>query len=65
MPEVPQSLLEQLKDGGRLVAVVGDDICARAILWTRHGRTFANREEFNATIAPLPGIEAETPAFSF
>jgi protein-L-isoaspartate(D-aspartate) O-methyltransferase len=65
VPEVPQALLEQLKDGGRLVAVVGDDICARAVLWTRHGQTFANREEFNATIAPLPGIEAETPPFSF
>ena len=65
VPCVPQSLLDQLKDGGRLVAVVGDDVCARAILWTRHGDTFANREEFNATIAPLPGITADKPEFTF
>lgn len=65
IPIVPQALLDQLKDGGRLVAVVGDDRLARAQLFTRHGTTFANRTEFDATIAALPGIEVERPAFTF
>ncbi len=65
VPTVPQALLDQLKDGGRLVAVVGDDLLARAQLFTRHGDTFASRTEFDATIAALPGIEVERPAFTF
>ncbi len=65
IPEVPQALLVQLKDGGRLVAVVGGSTVARAQLWTRHGDTFANREAFNATVAHLPGIDVERPAFTF
>lgn len=65
VPAVPQGLLDQLKEGGRLVAVVGDETVARAQLWTRRGSMFSNREDFNATIAPLPGIEVERPAFTF
>ncbi len=65
VPAVPEQLLSQLKEAGRLVAIVGDDTVARAQLWTRHGDSFANRDEFNATVAPLPGIEVERPAFTF
>ena len=65
VPTVPRKLLEQLQDGGRLVAVVGDAPLAQAHLWTRHGDSFASRQEFDATIAPLPGIEVERPAFTF
>ena len=35
--EVPQALLEQLKVGGRLVAIVGDEPVMRAALFTRVG----------------------------
>ena len=65
VPEVPQNLLDQLKDGGRLVAIIGDGPLARARLFTRHGDTFASREEFDATVPQLPGIEVERPAFTF
>ena len=65
VPAVPQSLLDQLKDGGRLVAVVGNDTVAQAQLWIRQGDAFSSRNEFSATIAPLPGIEVERPAFTF
>ena len=61
----PQALLDQLKDGGRLVAIVGDERLAQARLYTRHGETVAARTEFDATIAALPGIEADRPAFTF
>ena len=57
--------LMQLKDGGRLVAIVGDERLAQARLYTRHGETVAARTEFDATIAALPGIEADRPAFTF
>ena len=65
VPAVPQKLLDQLKDGGRLVAVVGDAPLAQAQLWTRHGDTFASRNDFDATVCALPGIEIDRPAFTF
>lgn len=65
VPTVPQTLLDQLKEGGRLVAVVGDKPLAQALLCTRHGDIFSRRAEFDATISPLPGIEDERPAFTF
>ena len=65
VPTVPQGLLDQLKDGGRLVAVVGDKPLAQAHLWTRHGEALAKRTEFDATISPLPGIDVDRPAFTF
>ncbi len=65
IPLVPQSLLGQLKDGGRLAAVVGTNPLAQAQLSTRRGDTFSSRISFDATISPLPGIEAERPGFTF
>ena len=37
VPEVPQALLDQLKDGGRLVAIVVPDGYGRAQVWRRTG----------------------------
>ena len=65
IPVVPPKLLDQLKQGGRLVAVVGEAPLAQAQLWTRHGDTMASRNDFDATIPALPGIEAEREAFTF
>ncbi len=65
VPFVPQTLLDQLKEGGRLVAVVGEGPLAQAQLFTRHGDTFAKLMSFDATISPLPGIEADRPSFTF
>jgi protein-L-isoaspartate(D-aspartate) O-methyltransferase len=61
---VPASLLDQLKDGGRLVAITRRGTPGRATVWRRDGRTFAAVEVFDAAADLLPGFET-APAFSF
>ncbi|MFT7724435.1 MAG: protein-L-isoaspartate O-methyltransferase [Roseateles sp.] len=62
---VPQALLDQLKVGGRLAAIVGAEPVMRAVLVTRTGASdFATRELFDTVAGRLPGF-AEAPAFSF
>lgn len=53
---VPQGLLEQLVDGGRLVAVLAEGGFGRAQLWRRSGKTFDARPAFDAGAEPLPGF---------
>jgi protein-L-isoaspartate(D-aspartate) O-methyltransferase len=53
---VPQVLLDQLKDGGRLVAIVARDGCGRVQVWRRTGRAFASRTVFDAAGDALPGF---------
>lgn len=52
--DVPDELLGQLKDGGRLVAILkpGGAAPGRATLWRRSGRQFGQAASFDAT-APL------------
>ncbi len=59
VPEVPAELLNQLKDGGRLTAVVADGGMSKAMLWQRSGPHFSSRTLFDAAAAPLPGFERE------
>jgi protein-L-isoaspartate(D-aspartate) O-methyltransferase len=54
---VPRSLLDQLKDGGRLVAITGTSVAGKAVVWTRAGSTFDSRDVFDASAALLPGFE--------
>lgn len=61
--QVPQVLLEQLEDGGRLVAVVADGAFGRAQVWRRTGKTFDARPAFDAGAEPLPGF-SRTAEFS-
>ena len=62
---VPQALLNQLKVGGRLAAVVGAEPVMRAVLVTRKGASeFSTVEMFDTVAGRLPGF-AEAPAFSF
>ena len=62
---VPQALLNQLKVGGRLAAIVGGEPVMRAVLVTRKGANDFSREELFDTVAGrLPGF-AEASAFSF
>lgn len=61
---VPDTLLAQLKDGGRLVAVVGSGHSAMARIYLRDGDTISDRRVFNAAVKPLPGFMREA-AFSF
>jgi protein-L-isoaspartate(D-aspartate) O-methyltransferase len=60
---VPDALFDQLKDGGRLVAISGRG-AGRATVWQREGRSFGAAEVFDATGDVLPGFE-KPPAFAF
>ena len=62
--EVPQDLLDQLKDGGRLVAVIGEGNAARAVLHVRDGGTISHRKAFNAAVKSLDEFR-RAPAFEF
>ncbi|MET0518808.1 MAG: protein-L-isoaspartate O-methyltransferase [Burkholderiaceae bacterium] len=63
--EVPQQLLNQLKVGGRLAAIVGDEPVMRAQLITRTGEaSFETRVLFDTVAPRLQGF-AEHKAFSF
>jgi protein-L-isoaspartate(D-aspartate) O-methyltransferase len=64
MEVVPEALLAQLKDGGRLVGVVGYGQAAVATLFTRSGGEVGRRVAFNAHVRPLPGF-ARPKAFVF
>jgi protein-L-isoaspartate(D-aspartate) O-methyltransferase len=57
VPDVPAALLDQLKDGGRLTAVVADGAIGRAVQWRRLGGTFDARALFDAAAPRLPGFE--------
>jgi protein-L-isoaspartate(D-aspartate) O-methyltransferase len=54
---VPDGLLAQLKEGGRLVAVEGSGNAGRARLYLKSGDTVTARNAFNCAIKPLPGFE--------
>lgn len=53
----PETLLEQLKDGGRLVAIVSDGRTGRAAVWRRTGGTISEGDGFDAAAPFLPGFE--------
>jgi protein-L-isoaspartate(D-aspartate) O-methyltransferase len=54
---VPDALLGQLKDGGRLVAIFSDGRTGRAAVWQRAGETISERDGFDAVAPYLPGFE--------
>jgi protein-L-isoaspartate(D-aspartate) O-methyltransferase len=69
VPEAPKTLLAQLKDGGRLVAIVAQDRAGRA----RQGKAYrfvmvdgeaSGLPHFDANAKPLPGF-APLPCFIF
>ncbi len=61
---VPPALSAQLKEGGRLVAVLGGGPGASAMLYRRSGTELGGRAIFDAAAALLPGFTKE-PAFAF
>ena len=65
VPAVPDPLLRQLADGGRLVAVIGDRPVATATLIKRHGTATSVLPAFDASVAALPGFAVDRPAFVF
>lgn len=58
----PEALFDQLKDGGRLVAVVMEDGLGKATLWRRLGRSVDAWGAFDATAPQLPGF-MQIPVF--
>jgi protein-L-isoaspartate(D-aspartate) O-methyltransferase len=52
VPVVPPELLAQLKNGGRLVAIVGDEPVMRARLFTRVGDAAFSEVDLFDTVAP-------------
>lgn len=63
--EVPQALLAQLKVGGRLAAIVGDEPMMRSTLITRNSETAWTTAEPWDTVAPRLVSFAEHTQFSF
>ena len=57
VPEIPRALLDQLKDGGRLIAIVTAKHGGKAVVCIRSGGTYDTREIFDAFAMPLPGLE--------
>ncbi|MGC4061350.1 MAG: protein-L-isoaspartate O-methyltransferase [Aquabacterium sp.] len=63
--QVPQNLLDQLKTGGRLLAIVGQDPVMQATLFTRVSDTqFSSHELFDTVATRLAGF-AEPSRFHF
>ena len=56
VPSVPEELLAQLKDAGRLAAIVADGALGRAKVWRRTGKLFDARPDFDAGAPGLPGF---------
>ncbi len=56
---VPDEILEQLQDGGRLVAVEGTGNAGVARLYLREDGNVGGRDIMNCSIQPLPGFQKE------
>jgi len=54
-PEVPQPLMEQLADGGRMLVPVGPRDVQRLVMVRRDGDRFAQEEVLDCTFVPLLG----------
>jgi len=62
--EVPPAILEQLAEGGRLLAVVAEGEVGKACLFLRHEGRVGRRVLFDASVRRLPGFE-RAPRFAF
>ena len=55
--DMPPALLDQLKDGGRLVAIKAGKGVSTAVQWRRFDINFDHRRIFDAAAPVLPGCE--------
>ena len=60
----PQAFLDQLRDRGRLVGILGSGPGAKAMFYCRSGHELGGRPIFDASAAVLPGF-AKSPVFAF
>lgn len=64
LPEIPKTLIDQLGEDGRLVAIVGEGSMGRGVVATKINDVMAERILFDACIPALFGVEkAEDFAF--
>ena len=61
---IPPALFDQLKDGGRLLAVEGHGNSAEVRVYVKQGSSVSARRAFNAAVKPLPGFNS-LPTFEF
>ena len=61
---VPPALFDQLKNGGRLIGVLGRGPQGKAMFYRRAAADFSGRPVFDAAAAALPGF-AKPPEFVF
>ena len=62
---IPQNIVEQVADNGRIVAVVNkNDSLGKGVLITKFGSSVSTEEIFDAWTPYLPGFE-RLPSFSF
>lgn len=62
--DIPGEIVEQLKDGGRLVTVRGLGRAGSAMSYTKIDGALRGTSVFNCAVMPLPGFE-KAPAFVF
>jgi protein-L-isoaspartate(D-aspartate) O-methyltransferase len=64
LPDLPDALLKQLRQGGRLAAIIGEAPVMEAVLVTRTADNVYNTVNlFETVVAPLDGMAAK-PAFT-
>src|SRR5574338_1131222 len=54
---LPQALVDQLGENGRMVGVMIEQGVGRAMLWPKSGGTVSRRVLFDANVTPLPGFK--------
>ncbi len=60
VPEIPQAILDQLSEGGRLVAALdGEEGCGQAVLAVNIGGAISRDNIFDVSIPELPGFDRE------
>lgn len=64
IPEIPKTLVDQLGEHGRLVAIVGDGHVGKGVMATKIDDVTAERILFDASIPALAGVE-RTQEFAF
>ena len=65
VPEIPECLSNQLDEGGRMVAIVGNGAYGKGTLVTSHGDIVTSREIFDAATPTLPGFWEKVFFFGF
>jgi protein-L-isoaspartate(D-aspartate) O-methyltransferase len=64
VPCVPDSLLAQLREGGRLASIIASSVQPRAWLYVKAGGQVSGVPQFDVGARPLPGF-TRAPRFAF